>query len=635
MNTLSNKIASIKVDVYGQADNDTKHVFTYPDIFDPTRPSEKDNWLRAMSDPREARFFLTRETNVYVYWKNRLGNYYSVIVPNKHDSRGGLLMITVFTGEYVASDGKQVIMALQRLKRLADDEPDRNYVARVIGEFAEYLKQNPYPAKNEATSNEKAFRRYRTEQDLAEIFQFTEQAEYAAFRRLLIVPATSVPAQLPAGYKEITSPIKHTYHINESMLPKGVKVSKSLLQDGDTLTITYYANGYTPISKNVRIDGKDNNHLRYDGVDITVYDSKIAGIILQRRIKLNFIAEGMQLWSLPKAHIYCNNQICQLDRDGYITLPHPIAQGTYKLRIDAYGYRKYERNLEETELQRGQVDIHLIPEEKTVSIRLYVKGEIIKGNVSLKGNDPLYQYLREVENAHRELNKYSFKTIYGEDGKPKTDNNKKGGKKTSKGKRLLYIIISLIILVTLLFLYFDITPWSFNNNNNKIEETDSDVVVNEGDNLNSDSLQMADRLKREHDIYWLKGNDVWRKDSLQTQEYKKLCDYIASGQIHNVLSTEKDSLFYLNDSQICNGYWLQIISYLNAIKDDTEKYNKAVEALKEHSTGDKIDLNELKNALNKIATKQQKGTTQTPPIQGGTKKQESVKTDGGRPGSHD
>lgn len=624
-------ISSVKVDVYSRKN---EHTFTYPDVFNPARPSDKDEWLRAISDLRDdARKFKSEE--VYAFWKNQNGNYYSIIIPDRQDTREGRIMITVFTGKYLITNGKHVIMALQRLKRLADGESDMDYVARVIGEFAEYLKQNPYPAKNEATSNEKAFRRYRTEQDLAEIFQFTEQAEYAAFRRLLIVPATSVPAQLPAGYKEITSPIKHTYHITESMLPQGVKVSKSLLQDGDTLTITYYANGYTPKSENVRIDGKDNNHLRYDGVDITVYDTKTAGIILQRRIKLNFIAEGMQLWPLPKAHIYCNNQICQLDRDGYITLPHPIAQGTYKLRIDAYGYGKYERNLEESELQKGQAEIHLIPEEKTVSIRLYVKGEIIKGNVSLKGNDPLYQYLREVENANRELNKYSFKTIYGEDGKPKTDNNKKGGKKTSKSKRLLYIIISLIILITLLFLYFDITPWSFNNNNNKIEETDSDVVVNEDDNLNSDSLQMADRLKREHDIYWLKGNDVWRKDSLQTQEYKKLCDYIASGQIHNVLSTEKDSLFYLNDSQICNGYWLQIISYLNAIKDDTEKYNKAVEALKEDSKEGKIDLNELKNALNKIATIQQKGTTQTPPIQGGTKKQESVKTDGGRPGSHD
>ena len=624
-------ISSVKVDVYSRKN---EHTFTYPDVFNPARPSDKDEWLRAISDLRDdARKFKSEE--VYAFWKNQNGNYYSIIIPDRKDTREGRIMITVFTGKYLVTNGKQVITTLQRLKQLADGEPNRDYVDRVIGVFAEYLKQNPYPTRNEATSNEKAFRRYRSEQDLAEIFQFTEQAEYAAFRRLLIVPATSVPAQLPTGYKEITSPIKHTYHINESMLPQGVKVSKSLLQDGDTLTITYSANGYTPISKNVRIDGKDNNHLRYDGVDITVYDSKIAGIILQRRIKLNFIAEGMQLWSLPKAHIYCNNQICQLDRDRYITLPHPIAQGTYKLRIDAYGYRKYERNLEEAEIQRGQVDIHLIPEEKTVSIRLYVKGEIIKGNVSLKGNDPLYQYLREVENANRELNKYSFKTIYGEDGKPKTDNNKKGGKKTSKSKRLLYIIISLIILVTLLFLYFDITPWSFNNNNNKIEETDSDVVVNEGDNLNSDSLQMADSLKREHDIYWLKGNDVWRKDSLQTQEYKKLCDYIASGQIHNVLSTEKDSLFYLNDLQICNGYWLQIISYLNAIKDDTEKYNKAVEALKEHSKEGKIDLNELKNALNKIATKQQKGKTQTPPTQGGTKKQESVKTDGGRPGSHD
>lgn len=591
-------ISSVKVDVYS---GKNEHTFTYPDVFNPARLSDKDEWLRAISDLRDdARKFKSEE--VYAFWKNQNGNYYSIIIPDRKDTRDGRIMITVFTGKYLVTNGKQVITTLQRLKQLADGEPNRDYVARVIGVFAEYLKQNPYPAKNEATSNEKAFRRYRTEQDLAEIFQFTEQAEYAAFRRLLIVPATSVPAQLPAGYKEITSPIKHTYHINESMLPKGVKVSKSLLQDGDTLTITYYANGYTPKSENVRIDGKDNNLLRYDGVDITVYDSKIAGIILQRRIKLNFIAEGMQLRSLPKAHIYCNNQICQLDRDGYITLPHPIAQGTYKLRIDAYGYRKYERNLEETELQRGQVDIHLIPEEKTVNIRLYVKGEIIKGNVSLKGNDPLYQYLREVENAHRELNKYSFKTIYGEDGKPKTGNNKKGGKKTSKGKRLLYIIISLIILVTLLFLYFDITPWSFNNNNNKIEETDSDVVVNEGDNLNSDSLQMADSLKREHDIYWLKEENVWTKDSLQTQEYKNLCTHITSGQIDSIL---KDTvLFDFKNTKKYNGYWRQIISNLNKIKDDTEKYDEAVEALIKHSESNGIKLLELNTALKNIATKQ-------------------------------
>lgn len=591
-------ISSVKVDVYS---GKNEHTFTYPDVFNPARLSDKDEWLRAISDLRDdARKFKSEE--VYAFWKNQNGNYYSIIIPDRKDTREGRIMITVFTGKYLVTNGKQVITTLQRLKQLADGEPNRDYVARVIGVFAEYLKQNPYPTRNEATSNEKAFRRYRSEQDLAEIFQFTEQAEYAAFRRLLIVPATSVPAQLPTGYKEITSPIKHTYHINESMLPQGVKVSKSLLQDGDTLTITYSANGYTPISKNVRIDGKDNNHLRYDGVDITVYDSKIAGIILQRRIKLNFIAEGMQLWSLPKAHIYCNNQICQLDRDGYITLPHPIAQGTYKLRIDAYGYRKYERNLEEAEIQRGQVDIHLIPEEKTVSIRLYVKGEIIKGNVSLKGNDPLYQYLREVENAHRELNKYSFKTIYGEDGKPKTDNNKKGGKKTSKSKRLLYIIISLIILVTLLFLYFDITPWSFNNNNNKIEETDSDVVVNEDDNLNSDSLQMADSLKREHDIYWLKEENVWTKDSLQTQEYKNLCTHITSGQIDSIL---KDTvLFDFKNTKKYNGYWRQIISNLNKIKDDTEKYDEAVEALIKHSESNGIKLLELNTALKNIATKQ-------------------------------
>ena len=635
MNTLQNIITSIKVDVYGQADNDTKHVFTYPDVFDPTRPSERDNWLRAISDPRDARIFSSKE--IYAYWKNRLGNYYSLIVPNMRDSRGGLLMITIFTGEYVATDGKQVIMALQRLKRLADDEPDKSYVARVIEVFAECLNQNPYPAKNEATSNEKAFRRYKSELELAEIFQFPEQEEYVAYKRLLIVPATSVPVQLPTGYKEVTSPIKHTYHINESILPQDVKVSKSLLQDGDILTITYYANGYTPKSESVRIDGKDNNYLKYDGINITVYDTKTAGITLLRRIKLKFIAEGMQLWSLPRVDIFCNGQICKLEGDGYITLPSPIAQGIYKIKIDAYGYRKYERKLEEIELQRGQVDINLTPEEKTVNIRLYVKGEIIKGNVSLKGNNPLYQYLREVENAHCELNKYSFKTIYGEGGRPKTNNSKSDGKKTSKGKRLPHIIVLglLIICIGIALIFWHLNIWPFNNEK-KIAKVDDIDVVDGGSDMEVDSLQTADSLKRvQEDIYWLKGNDVWSKDSLQTQKYKDLYGNIVLGHISDVLSTEKDSLFYLNGSQICNGYWLQIISYLNAIKDDTEKYNKAVEALKEHSTGDKIDLKELKNVLNKIATRTKSDKVGTPQTQVGTEQPKGSVIGSGAPKSHD
>lgn len=599
MDISSSIKASIKVDVYGQANDDTKHIFTYPDAFDPTRITSKYDWLKSISDPRATRVFKASE--VYAYWKNVYGNYYAIIVPNRLDPRGGRLMVTLFTGKNVPTDGRKVIEALRELKPLADGNYDRGNVERVVDKFAKCIKPDYFPSKAASTSKDNAFRRYKSEEELAEIFLFTEQAEYAEYRRLLIVPDLHVPAQLTPDYKEITSPIKHTYYIDE-MLPQGVNVSKTRLQDGDTLTITYSANGYEPKSISVRIDRKNNHCLRYDGVKIVVNDANTAGITLQRRIKLNFIAESMRLLSRPKASIYCNNQTCTLDRDGYITLPHPIAQGTYKLRIDAYGYGKYERNLEESELQKGQAEIHLIPEEKTVSIRLYVKGEIIKGNVSLKGNDPLYQYLREVENAHRELNKYSFKTIYGEDGKPKTGNNKKGGKKTSKSKRLLYIIISLIILVTLLFLYFDITPWSFNNNNNKIEETDSDVVVNEDDNLNSDSLQMADSLKREHDIYWLKEENVWTKDSLQTQEYKNLCTHITSGQIDSIL---KDTvLFDFKNTKKYNGYWRQIISNLNKIKDDTEKYDEAVEALIKHSESNGIKLLELNTALKNIATKQ-------------------------------
>lgn len=605
MDSLTNIIKSIKVDVYGQADNDTKHVFTYPDAFNPALASEKDNWLRAISDPRDARNFMGNE--VYAYMKNQFGNYYSIIVPNRQDTRNGLMMVTIFTDAYMAADGRAVITALQRLKRLAEGEPDRNYVASVIEDFAKNLTPDNTPAHAPAAGGEKTFRRYKSDMELAEIFQFTDQAEYAGGKRLLIVPAEAVPAQLPAGYKEITEKIKKSYIIKN--LPTNVSVSKTYVQDGDTLEITYRAQGCAPTTLSFTV-GKTYKEIYYSGSEIIVHDAQTAGVTLQRRIQLNVMSEdrrpvgGLQVW--------CNSQNCDV-KDGYLTLPALNAQGAYHITVSAYGYKQEKFDLTEEDMVKGAKSVKLKTDMVRVHVKLYVKGYVKEGYVNLNGNSPLLPYLKEAQGD--ELNKHKFNTVYGADGRPmadgKTKGGKNGGKKPSKAKQLLALILGLIaalyILYAIIAFAFGTDPWPFGGGKDKqpaqVEQQTENPYVENNENVGEQQADGDTQENIDHDVAWMKSHDTWFRDSLLTQKYMTLCDYIERGQVEEIM--KKEPWFDMADKNHYNGHWLNITKHLTAINDDFDKVNKAVTVMKDLSRDGRIDLQRIDGELRKIAETQQ------------------------------
>ena len=605
MDSLTNIIKSIKVDVYGQADNDTKHVFTYPDAFNPALASEKDNWLRAISDPRDARAFTTDE--VYAYMKNQFGNYYSIIVPNRQDTRNGLMMVTVFTDAYMAADGKAVITALQRLKRLAEGEPDRNYVAHVVEDLAGHLTPDGAKAHAPAAGGEKTFRRYKSDMELAEIFQFTDQAEYAGGKRLLIVPAEAVPAQLPAGYKEITEKIKKSYIIKN--LPTNVSTSKTHVQDGDTLEITYRAQGCAPTTLSFTV-GKTYKELYYSGSEIIVHDAQTAGVTLQRRIRLNIMSEDGR--AVGGCKVWCNNQNCDV-KDGYITLPALNGRSAYHITVSAYGYKQEKFDLTEEDMAKGAKNIRLKTDMVRVHVKLYVKGYVKEGYVNLNGNDPLLPYLKEAQDD--ELNKHKFNTVYGADGRPMADGKTKdghgGGKKPSKAKQLLALIggliVALYILYAIIAFAFGTDPWPFGGGKDKqLQQTEQSTDNPYVENDENAGEQQADGNTQEnidHDVAWMKSHDTWFRDSLLTQKYMTLCDYIERGQVEEIM--KKEPWFDMDNPKHYNGHWLNITKHLTAINDDLDKVNKAVTVMKDLSRDGRIDLQRIDGELRKIAETQQ------------------------------
>ena len=643
MDSLTNIIKSIKVDVYGQADNDTKHVFTYPDAFNPALASEKDNWLRAISDPRDARAFTTNE--VYAYMKNQFGNYYSIIVPNRQDTRNGLMMVTVFTDAYMAADGKAVITALQRLKRLAEGEPDRDYVASVVEDFAKNLTPDNTPAHAPAAGGEKTFRRYKSDMELAEIFQFTDQAEYAGGKRLLIVPAEAVPAQLPAGYKEITAPIRHTYYIDIKNLPAGVNVSKTSVQDGDTLEITYSAHGCATTTLSFVV-GKRCNNFTYSGSEIIVFDAMTAGVTLQRRIRLNIMSEDGR--AVGGCKVWCNNQPCDV-KDGYITLPALNGRSAYHITVSAYGYKQEKFDLTEEDMAKGAKNIRLKTDMVRVHVKLYVKGYVKEGYVNLNGNDPLLPYLKEAQGD--ELNKHKFNTVYGADGRPMADGKTKdghgGGKKPSKAKQLLALIGGLIVALYILYaivnMAFDATPWPFNIFEDKkpaqVEQQTENPYVENDENAGEQQADGDTPESINHDVDWMKKKNIWVNDSLQTQKYKTLCDYIAAGQVEIIIEAEEP---WFNDK--CNGYWQQIETNLKKIYANDGKIelqNEAKQKIRECSKDGKIKLSEMAAAIELVQKKlnsapepakaEQQHPRKTQPKN--VTKKNNNKTDGGKGGN--
>ena len=110
-------IDSIKVDLYGQFDDDTRHECTYPvKLASQYSFTEETVWAKSIVDPRGLHGKVCKPgTECYVMWANQYGNYFSYITRNPRDSRGGMAMVTFFVGRNKVCDGRDILSSLRKL----------------------------------------------------------------------------------------------------------------------------------------------------------------------------------------------------------------------------------------------------------------------------------------------------------------------------------------------------------------------------------------------------------------------------------------------------------------------------------------------------------------------------------------
>lgn len=614
-----------KIAINGQIDNDYKIGFTYPKPFDPARFSSEDEWLKSLTDPRIARPF--NSDKIFVYWKNELGNYYSLIIPNTLDARDGKLMLTIFTGKYIITSGKSVIEALSKLrdglipnlKYLTSWQSNPDFFNRIdiiLSDLESSYSDDNYSSLNQTKSNN-AYRTYSSQEELEKIIQFPNQVEYDIYKRILIVPQQSVPAQLPAGYEEIKSKIKKSYTIS-GIIPDGVKISggKRWFNEGDTIMLTYSKSGYIDIPIQVVLDGTTNAYIRYEGTTIHLKSPKeIDEIRFHRGLKLEFKSDK---GTIQDVLIGYNGQTKQ-HKSGKL-FEFDDDRNIYKLSISANGYKNVEVSISIDDILRSsEKTITLYPEEKELKIILDTDDGKKEGSVSVKVDDQLYKYLCQASTSRRPI---VFK---------KKENNAKIDDKDRQPSKQGFleslwdypIFLSVIkILVGILIVYFlycayvlsetNNYPWPFEKNKKEnIEDSSFDPVEKTTENSTGEASSEGSNPEQE-DIAYLKNEDEkWTKDSIKSEKYQELYDFISEGRIDDILNKQNSEWF---PDQIINGYWKKCYEILRAIKDknDNDKLSRAQEEMKRLSKNGSIPINELSNALKLVDNPEVRNTHSEP-----------------------
>lgn len=194
-------IDSIKVDLYGQFDDDTRHECTYPvKLANQYSFTEETVWAKSIVDPRGLHGKVCKPgTDCYVMWANQYGNYFSYITRNPRDSRGGMAMVTLFVNRNKVCDGRDILSSLGKLSDRLIVTGDYSYpgIEEDITDLRISRSTHVIPQKNvvkdvASTEPRIGFMDYADVKNLEEIFTFIEQKEYSSYDKIIVVKREDV-----------------------------------------------------------------------------------------------------------------------------------------------------------------------------------------------------------------------------------------------------------------------------------------------------------------------------------------------------------------------------------------------------------------------------------------------------------
>lgn len=398
----------IKVDLFGQNNNDTSHLYTFPDkVTNQYAYSEKTQWVAPIMDPRGIyQSVCTTGASCYVLMRHKNGMYYSLIERNPEDSRGGLLMLTVFIANGHSGDGATILDTIKRLRNILI--VNKEYFGASVESCIENIEDRPnykvFPERKMVQQNpgstsqvSVAYRTFDTNEELAELFSFTFQSEYENYDKLVLVNSKELRDGITLP--RITAPIVKHYNIANAA---DAVASRSFVADNELFTI--YFTKEDCCKKKVELTVKDH-HIKYYSIvgdEVKLKSAAEAGVSFNKKFEFRARTKGSFDLNIDMkdVSIIVNGQVINSDAQGrkYLDMEESEIESCPSVLVHAT-YRHHEDLSEQYDVstfRNGKIiELTFSPKMRTENISFYfdsisTEPAVIKFPETDKNLDGLY-----------------------------------------------------------------------------------------------------------------------------------------------------------------------------------------------------------------------------------------------------
>lgn len=398
----------IHVAFRGEVQGATRTLYSYSPAGSDIDPC----WSTNMVEPGAAMKRFLNAHECYVLQHSQLGHYISLITRNTASPEKGFLMISLLIDNGCSLSGRQVLNIFAGLKKAFIEEDNLTDEALEIVLLEAGVPREPRmleawrctaPESPADDMGEAAYRTYISVQELESIFSFPGQPEYAGYRCILIVSATT---SLRPGVKmpRITAPIRKQYGV---VCPEGVTASASLVYDGDRLNLTYEKEGFNTHTETVVV-GNPASYIKYEGSTIHVRTAAQTGIRFVRRVPVKVLSvKGMPL----NGYTISVNGHSVSTADPFIEFTERdlVPDGEVEIQVASNNYRPLKLKKPTSEmLVTDELAIELQPVEQGVTLRLdFGEGRVFEQQIMIEKNTPEYNRLHSGNfhgfRAHRQV----------------------------------------------------------------------------------------------------------------------------------------------------------------------------------------------------------------------------------------
>lgn len=328
----------------------------------------------------------------YVMWQisgRRAFTYFKL----NDEGTSTLMAITVRLDPDVLLPGRPIVNLLGTIRRTLTDGSRLTHESLMHALSDSGFPEKPLRSDAEvdfpAAATGLCWRTYISPTELANIFAFPRQKDYAQYQGVIVVPAT-VSMQPESSIPLLTSPLNKALMV---VCPKDVAASSNRVELSDHLTVTYSMNGFDSQSVEFEV-GTTNRYVRINGPALVVNSALHAGIIFSRTVPYTVMsATGARIDTFT---ILINGRTATRGENSFEVSSTDFHDGKVTIAVSSTNFGSYSREFTPEELSEAcPLDVVLEPEAKEICLRIdFGSGRIIENSITLEKSTPEYNRLR-------------------------------------------------------------------------------------------------------------------------------------------------------------------------------------------------------------------------------------------------